>query len=199
MKKILMFMFVVGLCASLLVACGNGNLADLAGEGSGSIAVEIDVEGYGVITLELNPEYAPITVENFVNLADDGFYNGLTFHRIIVDFMIQGGCTEGTGMGGSEDLIVGEFRSNGVDNPGRHTRGAISMARLGHDYNSASSQFFIVHKDAPFLDDDYAVFGHVTSGMEVVDAIAEGTPVVDGNGTVLAENQPVISSVRVLD
>ena len=191
MKKLLILLFVLGLSMSLLVACGNGNGA------AGNVTVEIDVEGYGVITVELNGDYAPITVENFVDLANDGFYDGITFHRIIEGFMIQGGCPDGTGGGGSGTQITGEFRNNGVDNPGRHTRGAISMARTP-DPNSASSQFFIVHEDAPFLDDDYAVFGHVTSGMEVVDAIAEGTPVVDGNGTVMPDDQPVISSIRVL-
>ena len=154
--------------------------------------VEMDIEGFGTITIGLDATYAPITVENFVSLVDEGFYDGLTFHRIIEGFMIQGGCTYGNGAGGSENHIIGEFRSNGVDNPGRHYRGAISMARTP-DPNSASSQFFIVHEDYFFLDDDYAVFGHVLSGMEVVDAIVDTVEVVPGSdGAVMPANQPVI-------
>jgi len=160
--------------------------------------VEMDMEGYGIITIGLDATYAPITVENFVSLVDEGFYDGLTFHRIIEGFMIQGGCTFGNGSGGSENHIIGEFRDNGIDNPGRHYRGAISMARTP-DPNSASSQFFIVHEDSFFLDDGYAVFGHVLSGMEVVDAIIETVEVVpDSDGAVMPANQPVIRSARVI-
>ena len=123
------------------------------------------------IKLELYPDIAPITVENFVKLVKDGFYDGLTFHRIIPGFMIQGGDPEGTGMGGPGWSIKGEFSSNGVKNDLKHTRGVISMARSMNP-NSAGSQFFIMHKDSPHLDGDYAAFGKVTEGMEEVDRIA---------------------------
>lgn len=126
------------------------------------------------IEVELYPEYAPITVQNFVELAKKGFYNGLTFHRVIKGFMIQGGCPLGTGTGGSGKNIKGEFAVNGVPNTLRHTRGVISMARSSM-LNSASSQFFIMHADAPHLDGSYAAFGKVVKGLEVVDEIA-GTP-----------------------
>ena len=125
-------------------------------------------------------------------------YDGLTFHRIISGFMIQGGDPLGTGMGGSEREIKGEFDSNGVKNPLSHTRGAISMARAQRK-DSASSQFFIVHEDSTFLDGEYACFGYVTDGMDVVDAICEDTKVEDNNGTVAKENQPVIESIKVID
>lgn len=160
--------------------------------------VKINVKDYGTISVELDPTYAPITVENFLSLAESGFYDGLTFHRIIDGFMIQGGDPLGTGLGGSDTTIKGEFSSNGVDNPLSHTRGAISMAR-SQDKNSASSQFFIVHQDSPHLDGDYAVFGYVTDGMDIVDKICEDTKVTDRNGTVAKENQPVIESIEVVD
>ncbi len=161
--------------------------------------VEIEVEDLGTISLELDADTAPITVTNFINLAESGFYNGLTFHRIIDGFMIQGGDPTGTGTGGSDNNIRGEFASNGIQNNISHTRGTISMARNGQDYNSASSQFFIVHEDSTFLDGNYAAFGHVTDGMDVVDQIAENTPVQDQDGTVLPDDQPVITEVRVID
>ena len=132
---------------------------------------EIVMREGGVIKLELDEQSAPITVQNFVDLCDKHFYDGLIFHRVISGFMIQGGDPEGTGMGGPGYSIKGEFRTNGVPNPIRHTRGVISMARTNMP-NSAGSQFFIMHKDAPYLDGNYAAFGKVTSGMEVVDRIA---------------------------
>ena len=125
----------------------------------------------GIIKLELDKNAAPITVENFVSLAKAGFYDGLIFHRVIKDFMIQGGDPTGTGMGGSEKNIKGEFAMNGVPNPISHVRGVISMARSNNP-NSASSQFFIVHKDAKYLDGSYAAFGKVVEGIDVVDRIA---------------------------
>ena len=137
--------------------------------------IEITMENGGTIRIELDKTAAPITVENFEKLAAKGFYDGLTFHRVIPGFMIQGGCPQGTGMGGPGYTIQGEFASNGVANPIRHTRGVISMARA-QDPNSAGSQFFIMHADAPHLDGDYAAFGHVVEGMEVVDEIAAVTP-----------------------
>lgn len=131
----------------------------------------ITMENGGVMVLELYPEKAPITVENFKALADKGFYNGLIFHRVIAGFMIQGGCPEGTGMGGPGYTIKGEFSSNGVKNDLKHTRGVISMARTNVP-DSAGSQFFIMHEDAPYLDGQYAAFGKLVSGFEVLDEIA---------------------------
>lgn len=160
--------------------------------------VEITIKDYGTISVELDGDAAPITVENFLKLAGDGFYDGLTFHRIISGFMIQGGDPLGNGTGGSGQNIKGEFALNGVENSLSHTRGAISMARSTLP-DSASSQFFIVHEDSTMLDGQYACFGYVTEGMEVVDAICEATPVTDGNGTVASENQPVIESIKVID
>lgn len=165
---------------------------------SGKHHVEIEVQDYGTIEVELDADAAPITTTNFINLAQSGFYDGLTFHRIISGFMIQGGDPLGNGTGGSEETIKGEFSSNGVENDLSHTRGAISMARSS-DPDSASSQFFIAHEDSTYLDGDYAVFGYVTDGMDVVDQICEDTEVEDGNGTVAAENQPVITAIRVID
>lgn len=159
--------------------------------------VQINVRNYGAIEVELDEVNAPITVKNFLDLVSNGFYNGLTFHRIIKGFMIQGGDPLGTGTGGSKNKIKGEFLSNGVVNKIAHYRGVISMARA-MDKDSASSQFFIVHEDSLFLDGQYAGFGHVTSGMEVVDAICKDTKVVDNNGTVLKENQPIIDSIVIL-
>ena len=131
----------------------------------------IEINKYGVIEAELDRDHAPITVDNFVKLADKGFYKGLTFHRVIKGFMIQGGCPKGNGTGGPGYCIKGEFAANGVNNPISHKRGVISMARAMNP-NSAGSQFFIMHKDGEFLDGQYAAFGQVTKGIEVVDAIA---------------------------
>lgn len=155
---------------------------------------EIKIKNYGSIKLKLDANTAPITVSNFVGLANDGFYNGLTFHRIIKGFMIQGGDPNGDGTGGSKDTIKGEFSSNGVDNPLKHTRGVISMAR-SQSNDSASSQFFIMHEDAPSLDGEYAAFGCAYSGMDIVDKICNDAKTEDSNGTVLKKNQPVIESI----
>ena len=133
--------------------------------------VTITMENGDVMKAELYPEIAPNTVDNFISLVKKGFYDGLTFHRVIKGFMIQGGCPNGTGTGGPGYTIKGEFKANGVDNPIKHTRGTLSMARAS-DPNSAGSQFFIMHKDAPYLDGSYAAFGHVVDGIEVVDKIA---------------------------
>lgn len=165
---------------------------------SGKHHAQIVIKNYGTISLELDADMAPITVENFANLVNKGFYDGLTFHRIISGFMIQGGDPEGNGLGGSDKEIKGEFSANGVKNTISHTRGVISMARA-QSYNSASSQFFIMHKDAPYLDGSYAAFGHVTEGIEIVDKICEDTKVEDSNGTVLKENQPVIEKIVMID
>ncbi len=165
---------------------------------TGKHHAKIEIRNYGIIELELDADIAPITVTNFAKLVNEGFYNGLTFHRIIEGFMIQGGDPEGTGMGGSSENIKGEFFSNGVNNTISHVRGTISMAR-SNAYNSASSQFFIVHEDSTFLDKQYAGFGKVTSGIEIVDKICEDIQVEDDNGTVLKENQPIIEKIEMID
>jgi peptidyl-prolyl cis-trans isomerase B (cyclophilin B) len=165
---------------------------------SGKHHIEINVQDYGIIKVELDADEAPITVTNFVDLAKNGFYNGLTFHRIIDNFMIQGGDPLGNGTGGSKETIKGEFSKNGVKNNIKHTRGTISMAR-SQGNNSASSQFFIMQADNSSLDGLYAGFGHVTDGMDIVDKICKDTKVEDNNGTVLKENQPVIKEIKVID
>ncbi len=165
---------------------------------SGTHYVQMDVQDYGTITAELYADVAPVTVANFLELVDSGFYHGLTFHRIISGFMIQGGDPLGNGTGGSGKTIKGEFSQNGVKNDLKHLRGVLSMARSSRP-DSASSQFFIMHQDAAHLDGSYAAFGKVISGMEVVDAICANTPVTDGNGTVARENQPVITSIKRID
>ena len=141
---------------------------------SGTHHAEIQVKDYGTITVELDADTAQITVTNFVNLAKDGFYDNLTFHRIMDGFMIQGGDPNGDGTGGADQTIKGEFSSNGVENEISHTRGTISMARA-QDPDSASSQFFIVQEDSDYLDGNYAAFGHVTSGMEIVEQIGRAS------------------------
>lgn len=165
---------------------------------TGTHHATIEVEGYGTIECALNANVAPITVANFCKLANEGFYDGLTFHRIIEGFMIQGGDPNGDGTGGSDATIKGEFAANGVENPLSHVRGTISMARSSA-YDSASSQFFIMHKTNTSLDGQYAAFGNVTSGIEVVDAIVQNTPVQDSNGTVAAADQPKIEKISVVD
>lgn len=165
---------------------------------TGKHYVEMTIQDKGIIKLELDADAAPITVTNFVKLVEEGFYDGIGFHRIINGFMMQGGDPAGTGGGGSAETIKGEFKSNGYDNPIMHNRGVISMART-NDPNSASSQFFIMHQDAPHLDGEYAAFGHVTEGMEIVDDICENTPVLDGNGSVAENDRPVIESVKMIE
>lgn len=219
MKKLTALFLSVAMCGTLLAGCGssksdeaqasdtNETTAEETTDASSEEGTElltglhhvtIDVKDYGTISLELDADTAPISVTNFINLAKDGFYDGLTFHRIISGFMIQGGDPKGNGTGGSDQTIKGEFSENGVENDISHVRGTISMARA-NDPDSASSQFFIVHEDSTFLDGQYAAFGHVTDGMDVVDAICENTPVQDNNGTVKADDQPVITSVTVID
>lgn len=207
LKKKLAYFLVLAAAVLTFAACGK----EEADAGQSSVEetqqvevetvyrhVEIAVKDYGTIKVELNETVAPITVANFIKLAEEGFYDGLTFHRIINGFMIQGGDPKGNGTGGSGENIKGEFSANGVENDLSHTRGAISMARSKKN-DSASSQFFIMHQDAEYLDGDYACFGYVTEGIEVVDAICKAVPVVDNNGTVLKDNQPVIESIKVID
>lgn len=163
---------------------------------------DIEIENYGTITVQLDQASAPITAANFVALAEEGFYDGLTFHRIIEDFMMQGGDPNGDGTGGNTDEdgnevnIVGEFTDNGYDNTLSHTRGAISMAR-SDEYDSASSQFFIVHQDYTSLDGQYAVFGYVVEGLEIVDAVCEAAEPTDDTGLIEADAQPVITSITI--
>lgn len=156
--------------------------------------VEIEMENGGIMRLELYPDIAPITVDNFLNLVNDGFYDGLIFHRVINNFMIQGGDPTGTGMGGSENTIKGEFVQNGVKNDLSHTRGVISMAR-SQSYDSASSQFFIVHQDSTYLDGSYAAFGKMVDGYDVLDEIA--TTPTDSNDKPLTDQ--VIKTIRVVE
>lgn len=166
---------------------------------TGKHHAEIVIAEYGKLELELDADVAPITVTNFVNLAKKGFYNGLTFHGIMSGFMIQGGDPNGDGTGGSEETIKGEFKSNGIENTMSHKRGVISMARTQNDPDSASSQFFIVQADSDFLDGDYAAFGKVTAGMDIVDKICQSVQPIDNNGTVPADQQPKITAIKVID
>ena len=160
-----------------------------------NITATITMEDGGIITIELYPDVAPQSVRNFVYLARKGFYDGLKFHRIMSGFMIQGGDPEGMGFGGPGYTIKGEFQQNGFKNDLKHTRGVLAMAR-SNDFDSAGSQFFIMHADSPFLDGSYAAFGRVTGGMDVVDKIA-GTPNSGSNGAVAEENKPVMKAVVI--
>lgn len=196
------------LCVTLLLAagCGAKGSAGAAApaendeiellDANKTYEAVIEVEDYGTIVFTLRQDAAPVSAANFVSLAKEGFYDGLTFHRIIDGFMIQGGDPSGNGSGGSGKSITGEFKANGHDNPISHVRGVVSMARA-QDPNSGSSQFFIVQTDSTYLDGNYAAFGEVTEGMDVVDQICKDVPVQDGNGTVLADDQPVITSITI--
>ena len=195
MRKYLgMLLLLIALAA---MAAGCGGKAAQGESLSGKHHVEIELEDYGVIKAELDADAAPVTVTNFIGLAKEGFYNGLTFHRIIDGFMMQGGDPTGTGNGGSAQTIKGEFSENGVENSLEHIRGTLSMAR-SQSYDSASSQFFIVQEDSPHLDGLYAAFGQVTEGMEIVDQICE-TLGNTSNGIVAEADRPVIKEIRVLD
>lgn len=218
--RVLLSLAVILCLAFSFTSCGtSSNEGDSSADGNTAV---ITIKDYGVVTVQLEPDVAPETVENFIKLANKGFYNGLTFHRIIDGFMIQGGDPLGNGTGGSDEEIVGEFSANGVQNNIKHERGVISMARSGSGYeqylsygykmddlpaeaqsdikrafNSASSQFFIMHETTPSLDGSYAAFGRVTNGMEVVDEIcADATP-TDNNGTIPPARQPVIESIVI--
>ena len=189
---------VIAIIFAVTTLSGNGKETPESTDGQTEpVYARISIRDYGDITLELYPDIAPITVANFTKLVNDEFYDGLTFHRIISGFMIQGGDPNGNGTGGSSENIKGEFAANGVQNDLKHTRGVISMARSSMP-DSASSQFFIMHQDAPHLDGSYAAFGKVISGMETVDAICEKVPVTDRNGTVMKNDQPVITSIRMI-
>ena len=189
-------------CIFCLTACskksneGNPNY-DSANYLSGLHFAQLEIADYGTIILALDADSAPATVTNFVNLVNEGFYDGLTFHRIIDGYLMQGGDPKGDGTGSSTYTVPGEFSSNGYNNPISHVRGTISMART-KDYDSASAQFFIVQQDTTALDGDYAAFGSVISGIEIVDAICSTVPAEDEDGTVLPKNQPVISFITML-
>ena len=215
MKKNLKTIFVMLISVSLimLAGCGGGEADEpepaeqpetetetvlTQAEGIGIHHAEIEIAGYGTVSVELDGDTAPITVQNFMDLANAGFYDGLTFHRIIDGFMIQGGDPNGNGTGGADTNIAGEFEANGYVNDIGHVKGVISMARA-QDPNSASSQFFIMVEDAPYLDGQYAAFGHVTSGQDIVDKIAADAQPLDDNGTIAPEDQPVITAVRIID
>ena len=207
MKRRIFCLLIIALLGAVVTGCGSGGStaeeeqtesAEEEALLSGKHYVNINIKDKGTIKVELDADAAPITVTNFVNLVKEGFYDGLTFHRIIEGFMMQGGDPAGTGMGGAERTIVGEFESNGVNNPISHTRGTISMARSTMP-DSASSQFFIMHQDGTYLDGDYAAFGHVTEGMEIVDDICENTTGQDSNGMVPEENRPVIESIEYVE
>lgn len=222
MKKKFSFLLVLAVLVMGLSACG-GSKSDTTSEtkatkapkatetaevtkepeskttdAKGKHHAKIKVKGYGTIEVELDSDTAPITVANFIKLVNEKFYDGLTFHRIMSGFMIQGGDPLGNGTGGSDETIKGEFSSNGVENNISHKRGVISMARSS-DPDSASSQFFIMHQDSTYLDGEYAAFGKVTKGMKVVDKICEDATPTDGNGTIEKADQPVIKSIRMVD
>ena len=190
--KILLCISLVFLCSSCLNKEEDNHIYDK------KIKVNIEMRDYGTINIELYPDVAPITVDHFIKLVKDGFYDGLTFHRVVSGFMIQGGDPTGTGNGGITDMIKGEFSLNGVENPLKHERGVVSMAR-GETYDSASCQFFIVHKTDPTLDGRYAAFGRVINGMDIVDRICNETKIENSYGSVSIENQPVINKIYVVE
>ena len=196
MKKYIKYIIILGIVIFLVVGLnwpGNDKIL------KGKHMIEISIKEYGKMELELDADTAPITVSNFINLINDKFYDGLTMHRIIDGFMIQGGDPLGDGTGGSNETIKGEFLNNGVKNNISHKRGVISMAR-SNDNNSASSQFFIVHQDSPHLDGSYAAFGKVTSGIEVVDKIVKSVSKYgDDNGLIPKDKQPIIEYIKVLE
>lgn len=215
MKRIIALIFAVLMCI-VTASCGEKETAESVVSTTEKAVqtttkkatypkVKIKVKNYGVIKLQLDDSQAPVTVDHFIFLVNKGFYDGLTFHRIMDNFMIQGGDPQGNGMGGytengQEVNILGEFSQNGVNNTLSHTRGTISMAR-SQDNNSASSQFFICNADSTFLDGSYAAFGSVYEGMDVVDKITEdiAPKATDDNGTILAEDQPVIEKIEVIE
>jgi peptidyl-prolyl cis-trans isomerase B (cyclophilin B) len=208
--------FLAALMVTSLAGCGTSasstsddseaekenTAAETAGEDDlihDTVYVEMDIEEYGKVVLELDGGTAPITVTNFVNLVSKKFYDGLTFHRIMDGFMVQGGDPTGTGFGGSSETIKGEFAQNGVENNISHKTGVISMARSSASMDSASSQFFICVADDEFLDGAYAAFGHVTEGLDVMLKIAKDAQPVDNNGTIPAEEQPKINYMKVIE
>ena len=193
MKRSLALVLALLMLLVTLAGCGVGSKS-----WKGTHHAEIVVEEYGTITIEINADLAPITASNFLNLAKKGFYDGNSFYRVIDGFAIYGGDPNGNGTGTSGTTIEGEFTANGVANSLTNTRGAIGMARGTH-YNSASCQFYILQSDATYLDGDFAVFGYVISGINVVDQICAGTATTGSDGYVASANQPVIKEIKVLD
>lgn len=196
MKKYLKYIILFGFIVFIVVGLNwPGNDKRL----KGIHKIEISVKDYGEIELELDADTAPITVSNFIKLINNKFYDGLTMHRIIDGFMIQGGDPSGDGTGGSNETIKGEFSSNGIKNDISHKRGVISMAR-SNENDSASSQFFIVHEDSPHLDGNYAAFGKVINGIEVVDKIVDSVSKYgDDNGLIPKDKQPIIEYIKVIE
>lgn len=191
MKKYIKYVVILILFIVLIIGL------NWKGNDNNIINATIKIKNYGNIKLELDRDTAPITVDNFVKLSKEGFYDNLTFHRIIDGFMIQGGDPNKNGTGGSNKTIKGEFKNNGVNNKISHTRGVISMARSS-DNNSASSQFFIMQKDNTYLDGEYAAFGKVTSGIEIVDKIVNDVSKYgDGNGLIPDDKQPIIETISI--
>ena len=204
MKKIFCSLICLVLALTVFTACGKtedkqgeNNTTDPANSAGGLHHVEMVIKDYGTVKLELNADEAPITVENFITLAEDGFYDGVPFHRLDKDFVLQGGDPNGDGIGGSDKPIKGEFYANGVQNNIKHKRGVISMART-NDPNSASSQFFICLDDmtAGSLDGNYAAFGHITEGMDVIDEVCANTP---ESNSLPKDLQPIIETIKVID
>ena len=196
MKKLKIFLVLL---LTILVVSGCGLFEAKNNLYKDVIKIKIEVKDYGTMEAELYPNIAPVTVDNFVSLVKSGFYDGLTFHRIMPDYMIQGGDPTGTGSGGLDQKIKGEFMANGYDNALKHERGVLSMARLGSDYNSASCQFFIMQTTKTNFDGHYAAFGKVTKGIEIVDEIVKNTKIENEKGTVLKENQPVINKIYIVE
>ena len=192
MKKTIAILLAALLLTAALSGCGGNKTW------TGKHTVEMTIKDYGTITLEIDADTAPVTASNFLNLAKKGFYNNLTIYRAINGFAIYGGDPNKNGTGTSGETITGEFNSNGYNNPLSNVRGAIGMAR-GVNKNSASCQFYILQNNATYLDGEFAVFGSVTSGMEIIDRIASSIQVTGTDGHITVENQPVISSVRVTD
>ena len=192
MKKITAILLAALLLTSLLSGCGGNK------SWTGKHDVEIVIKDYGTITVEIDADSAPLTASNFLNLAKKGFYNNLTIYRAINDFAIYGGDPNKNGTGTSGETISGEFTSNGYNNPLSNVRGAIGMAR-GINKNSASCQFYILQNDVTYLDGEFAVFGHVTSGIEIVDRIASTAQVTGSDGHITEGNQPIISSIKVVN
>ncbi|MBE6949142.1 MAG: peptidylprolyl isomerase [Ruminococcaceae bacterium] len=193
-RKITIGVIAAAIIIIVLIAVFAGKGSDFKG---GTYYADIVVKDYGTITVSLDGDTAPATVENFIKLAEDGIYDGLTFHRIMEGFMMQGGDPNGNGVGDDGlDTVVGEFSANGYENNISHVRGTISMAR-SQEYNSASSQFFIVQQDSTFLDGQYAGFGTVVEGMEIVDQICQESNPTDNNGSIPEAERPIIETVTI--
>lgn len=191
MKKAVSIVMSAVLILLCFASCGSKGM-------KGTHHAEMVIKNYGTVKIELYGDQAPLTVENFVNLCNKGFYDGLTFHRYVKDFVLQGGDPEGTGLGGCESSVKGEFSANGVKNTIKHKKGVISMARNQFDFNSASSQFFICLKNScsDDLDGQYAAFGKITDGMDIIDKLCADLTESD---CLPKDQQPVIETIKVID